>query len=138
MKKDLDSYILTKEELRIMKIIWKRGSATVREVFEAVSQNKPTAYTTILTMIQILQNKGALARKKAGRAYQYTPILSRRQATRNQINDLLLRFFEGNPNKLVAMVLENESQSSKPMEPLLTTETLKYEFNRAASSGNVR
>ncbi len=136
MKKNLDAYILTREELRIMKIIWKRGSATVREVFEAVSKNKNAAYTTILTFIKILEEKGALTRKKAGRAYRYTPVLTRRQATRNQINDLLLRFFEGNPNKLIQMVLENEDEVTRPMEPLLASAALRYELKRAVSPGN--
>ena len=112
MKKDLDSYILTRKELLIMKVVWDRGSATVRDVCDVISKNKATAYTTILTLMQILEKKGALVRKRIGRSYLYSPVFSRRQATRNQVNDLLDRFFDGNPNKLIETVLEDEFQAS--------------------------
>ena len=109
MKKDLDSYILTRQELRIMKIIWKRGNATVRDVCDILSAGKPKAYTTILTLMQILERKGALVRRKTGRSYLYSPLFSRRQAARNQVNDLLDRFFDGNPDKLIETVLQTTS-----------------------------
>jgi predicted transcriptional regulator len=122
MKKDLDSYILTRQELLIMKVIWDRGSATVRDVCDVISEKKATAYTTILTLMQILERKGTLVRKRVGRSYLYTPLFSRRQATRNQVNDLLVRFFDGNPNKLIETVLENEFQPSKPLKSGATRE----------------
>jgi len=108
MKKDLDSYILTRQELLIMKVIWDRGSATVGEVCNILSQRKTTAYTTILTFMQILERKGVLERSRIGRSHQYSPIFSRRQATRNQVNDLLVRLFDSNPNKLIETVLRME------------------------------
>jgi predicted transcriptional regulator len=108
MKKNLDSYILTRQELHIMKVVWERGSATVRDVCDVISQRKPTAYTTILTLMQILEKKGALIRQRTGRSYVYSPLFSRHQATRNQVNDLLTRFFDGNPDKLIETVLENK------------------------------
>jgi BlaI family transcriptional regulator, penicillinase repressor len=108
MKKDLDSIILTRQELQIMKAVWDRGEATVKEVCDAVSQRKATAYTTVLTLMGILEGKGVLVHSRSGRAYIYKPLLTREQATRNQINDVLARFFDGNPEKLVANILENE------------------------------
>ena len=116
MKKDLDSYILTRQELLIMKVVWERGNATVRDVCRVISRKKDTAYTTILTLMQILEKKGALVRKRVGRSYVYSPLFSRRQATRNQVNDLLTRFFDGNPNKLIETVLENEFKASERMK----------------------
>ena len=118
MKKDLDSYLLTREELRIMKIIWERENATVREVCDIISRKKKTAYTTTLTLMQILERKGALVRKRIGRSYLYSPVISRKQATRNQVNDLLTRFFDGSPNKLIETVS-------------------KYDFNASESAKNV-
>ena len=126
MKKDLDTYILTRQELLIMKVVWERGSATVRDVCNVISQKKPTAYTTTLTLMQILEKKGALIRKKIGRSYLYNPIFSRRQATRNQVNDLLVRFFDGNPSKLIETVLENEFRVSKPIETTVSVEESNY------------
>jgi BlaI family penicillinase repressor len=114
MKKDLKSYILTRQELRIMKIIWERGEATVRDVYDILSARKSTAYTTVLTLMQILEKKGALDRRKTGRSYLYSPIFSRRQATRNQVNDLLDRFFDGNPNKLIETIQQTSSGTSHP------------------------
>jgi BlaI family transcriptional regulator, penicillinase repressor len=113
MKKDLDCIILTRQELQIMKVVWRLGEATVREVCEAISQKKPTAYTTILTLMGILEEKGALIHSRSGRAYVYKPLLSRRQATRNQIDDILERFFEGNPEKLLKYIMHN-SIGSEP------------------------
>jgi BlaI family transcriptional regulator, penicillinase repressor len=108
MKKDLDSIILTRQELQIMKVIWDRGAATVKEVCDTLSQTKVTAYTTILTLMGILEEKGALVHTRSGRAYVYKPLLSRQQATRNQVHDVLTRFFDGSPEKMIENVLENE------------------------------
>ncbi len=108
MKRDLDSLILTRQELQIMKVVWEKGSATVREVCEIMSQRKPTAYTTVLTLMGILEEKGALSHVRSGRAYIYRPLLTNRQAVRNQIHDVVVRLFDGSPEKLVESVLENE------------------------------
>ncbi len=108
MKKDLNSILLTRQELQIMKVVWDRGAATVRQVCDAMSQKKMTAYTTVLTLMGILEDKGALVHSKSGRAYVYKPVLSRRQATQNQVHDLIARFFDGNAEKLIENLLENE------------------------------
>jgi BlaI family penicillinase repressor len=106
MKKDLESIILTRQELQIMKAVWERGSATVREVCEVISRKKATAYTTILTLMGILEGKGALTHLRSGRAFIYKPLLTRDQAIRNQVEDLITRFFDGKPDKLIETVLE--------------------------------
>jgi len=116
MKKDIDSIILTRQELQIMKVVWDKGVATVKEVCDAMSQTKVTAYTTILTLMGILEEKGALVHTRSGRAYVYKPVLSRDQATRNQIHDVLTRFFDGNPEKMIVSVLENEVKESEQVE----------------------
>ena len=115
MKKDLDSIILTRQELQIMKVVWDLGSATVKEVCDVISQKKTTAYTTILTLMGILEEKGVLVHSRSGRAYVYKPLLTRQQATKNQVNDVLTRFFDGNPEKLIANILENEMTTSERM-----------------------
>jgi len=70
-------------------------------------QSQPMAYTTVLTLMGILEEKGALFHTKSGRAYIYHPVLTRLQATQNQVRDVLTRFFDGNPEKLIDYVLEN-------------------------------
>ena len=109
MKKDINSIILTRQELQIMKVIWGLGAATVKDVSEIMSQSKPVAYTTILTLMGILEDKGALAHTRSGRAFLFRPLLSRRQATRNVVHDVTMRFFDGNPEKLIEDVLANET-----------------------------
>jgi BlaI family transcriptional regulator, penicillinase repressor len=118
MKKDLGSIILTRQELQIMKVVWRLGTATVKDVCATISQNKPTAYTTILTLMGILEEKGALVHSRMGRAYVYKPLLSRRQATRNQVEDVLDRFFDSNPEKMIEYVLENEIKGESQLEYL--------------------
>jgi BlaI family transcriptional regulator, penicillinase repressor len=108
MKRDLDSIILTRQELQIMKVVWELGAATVKEVCDTMSQARPVAYTTILTLMGILEEKGALVHTRSGRAFLYNPLLSRQQATRNQVRDVVNRFFEGTPEKLIEDILENE------------------------------
>ncbi len=112
MKRDLNSMILTRQELQIMKVVWQKGSATVREVCQVISMQKPTAYTTVLTLMGILEGKGALKHVRSGRAFVYKPLLSCEQATHNQVHDLLQRFFDGKPEKLIASVLEYEVDSA--------------------------
>jgi BlaI family transcriptional regulator, penicillinase repressor len=108
MKRDLDSIILTRQELQIMKVVWERGSATVKDVCEVMSKRKPTAYTTILTLMGILEEKGALSHVRTGRAYLYKPLLTREQAVRNQIHDLITRLFDGKPEKLIETVIDTQ------------------------------
>ncbi len=108
MKRDLDSIILTRQELQIMKVVWAMGAATVKDVCNALCQQKATAYTTVLTLMGILEEKGVLAHHRSGRAYTYHPLLSREQATRNQVQDVLVRFFDGRPEKLVASLLKHD------------------------------
>lgn len=118
MKRDLDSIILTRQELQIMKVVWEMGNATVKEVCDTMSQTKTVAYTTILTLMGILEEKGALIHTRAGRAFVYSPVLSRQQATRNQIRDVINRFFDGRPEGLIEDVLENETIAADQIEPI--------------------
>ena len=101
MKRDLESIILTRQELQIMKVVWELEAATVKEVCNALSQQRRTAYTTILTLMGILEEKGVLIHQRSGRAYCYRPLLSKEQATRNQVQDVLLRFFDGRADHMI-------------------------------------
>jgi len=118
MKKDLDSLILTRQEFQIMKVVWEKGAATVREVCESISKRKPTAYTTVLTLMGILEEKGALSHTRSGRAYIYQPLLSNVQAVHNHIHDVITRIFDGCPEKLIENVLEHELNDPEQLEKL--------------------
>ena len=132
MKKDIDSIILTRQELQIMKVVWDKGVATVKEVCDAMTQTKVTAYTTILTLMGILEEKGALVHTRSGRAYVYKPVLSREQATRNQVHDVLTRFFDGNPEKMLVSVLESEVKEPEQFETVKSLLESWQQESRAA------
>jgi BlaI family transcriptional regulator, penicillinase repressor len=112
---DLDSILLTRGELQIMKVVWDEGAVTVKEVRLILSRHKAIAYTTVLTFMHILERKGALSHTRSGHAFLYRPILSRSQATRNHVRDAIERFFDGRPEKLLAEVLSNDIVSPEQL-----------------------
>jgi BlaI family transcriptional regulator, penicillinase repressor len=118
MKKDLDLYIPTRRELQILKVIWEKGSATAGEVRAEILLTEKLSHNTILTLIKILENKGALTHRKSGRAFRYEPIMTRGQATRNQLRDLISRFFDGKPEKLIENLLDTEMKASEQQDTL--------------------
>jgi predicted transcriptional regulator len=89
------SAILTPQELAIMKVVWSIGTATVRDVYEALRKKRPIAYTTVMTMMNVLEDKGYLARKPQGRAHTYTPTRPRQQVVGAMVRDFVDRVFDG-------------------------------------------
>jgi BlaI family transcriptional regulator, penicillinase repressor len=98
--------MLTNAELRIMEVIWARGSATVAEVVEALKG--VDAYTTILTLMRILKAKGYLSSRKEGRAFVFLPRVDRDTVARKAVRQLVSRFFDGSPGELVLSFLREE------------------------------
>ena len=98
--------MLTNAELRIMEVIWARGSATVAEVVEALKG--VDAYTTILTLMRILKAKGYLSSRKEGRAFVFLPRVDRDTVARKAVRQLVSRFFGGSPGELVLSFLREE------------------------------
>jgi predicted transcriptional regulator len=98
--------MLTNAELRIMEVIWAKGSATVAEVVEALKG--VDAYTTILTLMRILKAKGYLSSRKEGRAFVFLPEVDRDTVARTAVNQLVSRFFGGSPGELVLSFLREE------------------------------
>ncbi len=88
------------------------------EVAEALQQDPPLAYSTVLTTLRILENKGYLRHKKEGRAFVYQPAIDREQATRGAIRHLLSRFFDNSPELLVANLLRDERITRKEINRL--------------------
>lgn len=102
---------LTDAELRLMNVIWEKGSATVGEVAEALPQEPGLAYNTVLTTLRILEDKGYLCHTKAkeGRAFVYRAMVGRNEAGRNAVRYLVSRFFRNSPELLVLNLLEDEN-----------------------------
>lgn len=112
------SAILTDAEHRIMEVLWRRGSATVAEVAEELEGKDGSAYTTILTMMRILRDKGYLESNKDGRAHVFTPTVDRDEAARSAVGQLLSKFFSGSPGELVLSFLRDEEISPKELDEL--------------------
>jgi predicted transcriptional regulator len=109
---------LTEGELRLMDVVWEKGSATVGDVADALKQDPPLAYSTVLTTLRILENKGYLRHRKAGRAFVYEPAVDRQQARRGAIRHLLSRFFNNSPELLVTNLLRDEKITRKEISRL--------------------
>ena len=104
---------LTEAELRLMDVLWERGSATVADVAEALPKELGLAYNTVLTTMRILEDKGYLTHSKPeeGRAFVYRPLVGRQEAGRNAVRYLVSRFFRNSPELLVLNLLEDEELS---------------------------
>lgn len=99
---------LTDAELRLIEVLWEKGAATVSEVVESLPKNVPLAYSTVLTTLRILENKGYLRHTKDGRAFVYRPVVGREQACQSAVAHLLRRFFEGSPELLVLNLIKGK------------------------------
>jgi BlaI family transcriptional regulator, penicillinase repressor len=112
------SRTLTDGEHRIMEVLWQKGAATVAEVADALAGKDGTAYTTILTMMRIMREKGYLRCRKEGRAHVFIPRVDREAAARKAVRQLLGKFFAGSPGELVLSFLRDEEISLKEIEEL--------------------
>ena len=108
---------LTDAELRLMDVIWDKGSATVSEVADALPKDLGLAYNTVLTTLRILEEKGYLRHTKPddARAFVYQAVVGRNEAGRNAVRYLVSRFFRNSPELLVLNLLEDEELSDKEL-----------------------
>ena len=95
----------TDAELAILRVLWERGPSTVRQVHDVLTQERPTAYTTALKLLQIMTEKGLVRRDETDRTHIYHPRLSEEQTQRQLVRDLLDRAFGGSASKLVMQAL---------------------------------
>ncbi|WP_165246817.1 BlaI/MecI/CopY family transcriptional regulator [Paludisphaera soli] len=95
----------TDAELAILRVLWRRGPSTVREVHEALSTRRPTGYTTALKLMQIMAEKGLVLRDEARRTHVYHPRISAEAVERGLVRDLLDRVFDGAADRLVLRAL---------------------------------
>ena len=98
--------LLTKQELEIMKIVWKRGRSTVREVYEELLHHRKIAYTTVMTMMGTLEQKNHLKKFEQGRAYVYMPTEPQTKVVRGMVEEFVKRVFNGSAKPLLAHLVE--------------------------------
>jgi predicted transcriptional regulator len=113
---------LTDQELEIMKVVWERGTATVRDVYEELLRHRRIAYTTVMTMMGILEQKGHLKRSADGRAYVYRPAQPKAKVVGNMVQDFVKRVFDGSAQPLLVHLVESpeiDEDQLKQIEALL-------------------
>jgi BlaI family transcriptional regulator, penicillinase repressor len=116
MAKKPDNTAFTKLELRIMQVLWRRGSSTVSAV--QAELDPPLAYTTVQTMLNILERKGRLRRELEGRAYVYTAKVTEARALGQGVRDLIDRMFGGSSEELVMSLLKSRQLDAKKLAEL--------------------
>jgi predicted transcriptional regulator len=109
---------LTDGELRLMRVLWDKGQATVSEVVTALKEKPKPAYNTVLTLLRILERKGYVSHHKDGRAFVFLPTVDRSDARQSALKMLVNRFFEGSPRLLVLNLLEDEQLSAEALKQL--------------------
>ena len=101
-----------------MSVLWRLKTAAVSEVVDAMNQKRPVTYSTVQTMLRILETKGYVTHDKVARAFVYRPVVDERQARRRALRHLVSRLFEGSPSLLVLNVLEDEEITQAEREQL--------------------
>ena len=100
---------LTDAESRVMSVLWQRETATVGDVVAALAQERAVTYSTVQTILRILETKGYVTHEKVARAFVYRPAVDERQARQRALKHLVARLFNGSPSLLVLNVLEDEA-----------------------------
>jgi BlaI family transcriptional regulator, penicillinase repressor len=110
---------LTGQELEIMKVVWVLHQATVRGVYEKLREQRSIAYTTVMTMMNILEQKGFLKKRPAeGRAYVYQSARPRKQVIRSMVREFVDRVFNGSAEPLVVHLVEDRRLSEKELREI--------------------
>lgn len=108
----------TPAELEVLQTLWRIGPATVRQVMQELNLARPRAYTSVMSLLNVMAQKGLLARSRRGRAFLYSPQVRKRQTLREMVADLLNRAFEGSAMRLVAHALEQTQPSGNELDEI--------------------
>ena|SRR6516165_7891287 len=106
------SNTLTEAELRLMRILWRRGESAVNDLVAAMPEGEELAYNSVLTTIRILEQKGYVDHRQEGRAFIYRPIVAEQEASRSEVKHVLSRFF-GNSREQLLLTLIGDGEISR-------------------------
>ncbi len=112
------SNTLTEAELRLMKILWRRGESAVTDLVAAMPEGEPLAYNSVLTTIRILEQKGYVEHRQEGRAFVYRPVVLEHEAGRSEVRHVLSRFFGNSREQLLLSLLGDGEVSREELERL--------------------
>jgi BlaI family penicillinase repressor len=110
--------LLTGPQIEIMKVVWRLGEATVRDVYEDLRIHRPIAYTTVMTMMKNMESKGHLRKRLEGRAFVYTATVPQGRMVRRIVGDFIDRVFNGSTEPLLAHLVEERRLSEKDLEEI--------------------
>ena len=109
---------LTDAEARVMSVLWQRQGATVGDVVTALHEGRAASYSTVQTILRILETKGYVTHEKVARAFVYRPAIDARQARQRALRHLVARLFNGSPSLLISNVLEDEEIDAGELKQL--------------------
>lgn len=108
----------TPGELEVLKILWDRGPSTVRQVMERLNAERPRAYTSVMSLLTVMTEKGLLNRKPQGRAFVYEAVVREDSTLRRMVADLTERVFDGSAQQLVVHLLEQTEPSAAELDEI--------------------
>jgi len=111
----------TPAELEVLQVIWERGPSTVRQVMTALNQQRQRAYTSVMSLMNVMAEKGLLTQKPKGRAFVYAARTSQARTQSEIVRDLLSRVFDGSANALVTHLLEQARPDSEELGEIRKT-----------------
>ena len=112
------SNTLTEAELRLMKILWRRGDSAVNDLVSAMPDGESLAYNSVLTTIRILEQKGYVEHRQEGRAFVYRPCVAEQEASRSEMRHLMGRFFGNSREQLLLSLLGDDEISAEELQRL--------------------
>ena len=110
--------ILSGPQLDIMKIVWRLGEATVRDVYEDLRKKRTIAYTTVMTTMKTMEARGHLKKRVEGRTFIYAPVVDEKKMLRRVVSDFIDRVFNGSTEPLLAHLVEEQRLSEKDLEEI--------------------
>jgi BlaI family penicillinase repressor len=108
----------TESELEILRVLWERGEATVRDVHEELSKTKDAGYTTTLKLMQIMHEKGMVKRDESNKTHKYMPLVSREKTQKQFVGKLIDTLFQGSSSQLVMQALGNHKASKEELDEI--------------------
>jgi BlaI family transcriptional regulator, penicillinase repressor len=118
MSKRQDVLKPTESELELLGILWDRGQATVRDLYDAVNAQRPVVYTGVLKLLQIMTDKGLVQRDESERAHVYSAAVAREDTERQFMQELSNRFFAGSAAQMALRALEMEPASDEELDEI--------------------
>jgi len=112
------SNTLTEAELRLMKILWRRGESAVTDLVSAMPDGETLAYNSVLTTVRILEQKGYVEHRQEGRAFIYWPCVAEQEASKSEVRHVLSRFFGNSREQLLLSLLGDDEISAEELKRL--------------------